>query len=105
GKLSQEPAYKATRQQLPAETTLLYMADAGKLTYSMGNYMLAAFKAMPVLPIPLPDEIKPVTTETSYIGGSVTLKPQRGSFDLFIPVTAVVEIRKLVMPLFAGGGE
>ena len=53
----------------------------------------------------LPDELKPVKTETSYIGGAVTLKPEYGSFDLFLPVTAVQEIRKTVMPLFLGGAQ
>ena len=54
---------------------------------------------------PVPDELKPVKTETSYIGGAVTLKPEYGSFDLFLPVTAVQEIRKTVMPLFQGGAQ
>jgi hypothetical protein len=104
-KLAQEEPYKATRRELPAEASILLLADAGKFSQVMLNYMLALFKAMPGLPFKLPDEVKPVKTETSFIGAAVTLKPEYGSFDLFLPVTAVQEIRKVVQPLFQGGAE
>ena len=32
-----------------------------------------------------------------------TFRPEFGGFEFFVPVTAVHEIRKVVMPLFMGG--
>jgi hypothetical protein len=103
-KLATEPAFTATRTQLPAETSLLMLADAGKFTHVMADYMLAMFKAMPVLPFNLPDEVKPVATRTSYLGFASTFRPEHGSLDVFVPATAMQEIRKVVIQ-FAGGAQ
>jgi hypothetical protein len=100
--VSGEPAFQITRKQLPAEATLIGLADAGRFTQAMGDYLLSIFKAVPGLPVNLPDGIKPVTTKTSYLGVALTLQPEHGSFDLFVPVTAVQEIRKVIQPLFKG---
>ncbi len=102
-KVGQTQAFQATRRQLPADATMLFMADAGKLTYVMGDYMLSLFKAMPGLPFNLPEGMKPVKTDTSYLGGAVTLRPEHGSFDFFLPVTGVQAMRKVIQPLFLGG--
>jgi hypothetical protein len=102
--LANEPAYSATRSQLPHETSILTLADAGRVTQVVGNYMLALLKAVPApLPFNLPDSIKPVQTKTSYLGFAVTLRPETAGVDVFLPVTAAQEIRKIVMPLFLGG--
>ena len=39
---------------------------------------------------------------SSYLGVALTLQPEHGSLDLFVPVTAVQEIRKVIQPLFKG---
>jgi hypothetical protein len=105
-RLSEQAAYAATRKQLPAETTLLMLADAGPFVTKMGDYMLAIFKAMPQqLPVNLPDQIKPVKTQTSYLGFSVTLRPETARFDMFLPVTGIRETHKVLAPLFMGGSE
>ena len=36
---------------------------------------------------------------------TVTLRPENAAFDMFVPVTGVQEIRKVLMPLFLGGGQ
>ncbi|HEY1379190.1 MAG TPA: hypothetical protein VGF55_20475 [Gemmataceae bacterium] len=104
--LAQDPAYRATRKQLPAETTLLMLADAGRFTFAMGDYMLGLFKAMQnqmPLPFNLPDEMKPVKTDVSYLGVAITLRPENAGLDLFVPVTGVQQMRKVLTPLFLGG--
>jgi len=100
--LAKDPAYAATRKHLPAEATLLMLADAGRFTHVMTDYMVAIFKAMPVLPFNLPAEVKPVKTKTSYLGFAVTLRSENAGVDVFVPVTAVQEMRKVIMPLFQG---
>jgi hypothetical protein len=103
--IAKEPAFAATRSQLPAETTLLMLADAGRFTNIMADYMVSMFKAMPGLPFNLPDEVKPVKTKTSYLGFAATLKPENAGIDIFVPVVAVQEMRKVIMPLLHGGAE
>jgi hypothetical protein len=96
-------AFTATRKQLAPEATMLILFDAGKMVMTMGEYALSLFKAVPGLPFNLPDSMKPVKTEPAFIGASVVLKPEFGGFEFFVPVTAVHEIRKVLMPLFMGG--
>jgi hypothetical protein len=100
--LASDPAYKATRTHLPAETTLLMLADAGRFTYIMADYIVTFAKGMPGLPFQLPAEVKPVTTKTSYLGFAVTLRPENATFDMFVPTLGVQEMRKVLMPLFQG---
>jgi hypothetical protein len=104
-KLANEPAYTATRKELPAETSMLMLADAGPLTQKMGDYMLASFKALPQLPLNLPDEIKPVKTKTSYLGFAVTLRPENAGLDVFVPAVGMQEIQKVLKPVFLGGAQ
>jgi hypothetical protein len=97
------PAFQATKKQLPAQSSMLYFIDAGPITNVMVDYMVSILKAMP-FPFPMPDSVKPVATDTAYIGMAVSLQPERGSFELFVPVKAIEEMKKVLMPLFAGGG-
>ncbi|HEX4592368.1 MAG TPA: hypothetical protein VH120_20730 [Gemmataceae bacterium] len=104
--LAKEPAYEATRKHLPPEATMLLLTDAGPFVQVMGDYMLGFFKAMPnQLPFNLPDEIKPVKTKTSYLGYAVILRPETATLDMFVPVTGIQEIRKVLQPLFLGGAQ
>jgi hypothetical protein len=101
--LGSEAAYTATRKQLPAEATALALADAGKFSQSMADYLLAIAKSLPNVPFNLPAEVKPVATSTSYLGFAITLRPEHGGFDLFLPAKAVQEMRKVILPLLGGG--
>lgn len=101
--VSQETAYGLTRKQLPADATMLMFADGAKFTMSMGDYLLSMIRNMPGLPINLPPNMKHVDTETSYLGMAVVMQPEHGSFEFFLPVKSIQEIRKVLMPLFMGG--
>ena len=100
--LATEPAFAATRKQLPPEATMVSLADAGRFTQTMVDYMLAIMKAVPGLPFNLPDELKPVATKTSYLGFAMTLRPEHGAVDFYLPAAAVQEMRKVILPLFGG---
>jgi hypothetical protein len=101
--LGSEAAYAVTRKQLPAEATVLMLADAGKFAQAMADYMLAIFKAIPGVPFNLPAELKPVATNTSYLGFAISFRPEHGAFEMFLPAKAVQEIRKVITPLLGGG--
>jgi hypothetical protein len=99
-------AFATSRKQLPTDATLLSLVDAGRFAYVMGDYMLASIKAVGgAIPLPfnLPESMKPVKTTPAFLGIAVVLQPEYGSFDFYLPVTAVHEIRRVIMPLFMGG--
>jgi hypothetical protein len=99
-------AFAASRTQLPHDATLLALVDAGRFAFAMGDYMLASVKAVGgAIPLPfnLPESMKPVKTTPAFLGIAVVLQPEYGSFDFYLPVTAVHEIRRVIMPLFMGG--
>lgn len=103
--LAKSEAFQSTRKALPASASMLAVADAGRLTFALTDIGVTVMKSMGGLGLPLPpmpDEIKPVKTETVYIGVAVTLQPESGAFDLFFPAKAVPEIKKVVMQLFMG---
>jgi hypothetical protein len=102
-RIGMNKAFMATRKQLTPDATMLMLFDGGQMVMTMGEYMLGLFKAIPGLPINLPDSMKPVKTEPAFIGASVVMKPEFGGVELFVPVTAIHEIRKVLMPLFMGG--
>jgi hypothetical protein len=85
-------AFKESRKQLPKEATFLVFADVP----AYGKLMVEAFQALMPLPIPLgaPGKGKP-----SYLGAALTVKPERGSFDLWIPGSTAQEIYKMVEPV------
>ena len=95
-------AFSSTRKQLPADATMLMLTDAGPFAMVMGDYLLGIFKAMPIVPFNLPESMKPVQTVPAFFGTSIVMQPEYGSFDFFLPVTAVHEVRKVLMPLFTG---
>jgi hypothetical protein len=89
--VSGDPEFSATRAQLPAETTLLGLIDG--LPYISMLLDLAG----PMLPMSLP----PLKAEKGkgYIGVAVTLKPEHGTLDVWLPATFFKEIHKVAESL------
>lgn len=100
--VGEQPAFMATRKQLPPTASMFYMMDAGPFAYWLADYMVTLFKAMPALPFNFPENVKKEKTDPAFIGAALGLNPERGSFDVFVPVTAIQEIRKVVMQMFVG---
>lgn len=94
-----DPAFQFTRRQLPADASVMMMFDAGPTLASMYGSIKDSVGAVPGLPIMLP-ELKAKEMKTALIGIAVVLKPEHGSVDVFIPVSAVAEIRKFLGPIF-----
>jgi hypothetical protein len=90
--IGEEAAFKEARKQLPKEATYLTLVDVP--AYS--KMMVDVFQAMMPIPIPL---AAPAKGKASYLGVAVTVKPERGSFDLWIPGTTAQEIYKMVEPI------
>src|SRR5262249_13305458 len=90
--IAEQQAYKEARKELPKESTVLVLMDSPAYA-KMGFDVVGAI--MP-LPIPLPP---PGKTNATYLGVAVTAKPERGSFDLWIPGATAQEMYKMVEPV------
>lgn len=94
-----DAAFQATRKNLPAEATTVSLTDAGKFLEMMSDYLKTMGDTLPGLPVQLP-KLKPVKGETAYLGVALTLKPQSGQVDFFLPGAAVGIGRKALGSLF-----
>jgi len=89
--VSGDAEFNATRAQLPAETTMLSVFDGPQYVSMLLDVV------GPNLPMPIP----PMKAEKgkSYVGVAVTLKPEHGTLDIWLPVSLFKEIRKMAEPL------
>jgi hypothetical protein len=91
------PTFRDVRKELPAQATLLGVID-------MAQYLgVVADFAKPILGgfIPLPPGFPAAGKgQPTFVGGAVTLGPQRGSVDAFISAASVQECyQRFVKPL------
>ncbi len=101
--LAKEKAYLEARKQLPPEASGIALLDALPYTRWFGEYMITILKVMP-FPFQIPS-VPSVTGNAAYLGMAVTVGPEQASFDLWIPGSAVAEVRKLVEPMIRGAGN
>ncbi|HEY1861864.1 MAG TPA: hypothetical protein VGG61_16000, partial [Gemmataceae bacterium] len=105
--VGEDKAFTDTRKQLPAEVTLLSMVDLPAYAAIMADYFQTIIPGGTPFPV---DALKPaVKGKTSYMGFSVTLQPQRGSADFWLPAAAVTELYKMfgeaIMKNVGAGGS
>jgi hypothetical protein len=103
GKLTtaDEKAFQETRKQLPDRATAIGLLDAQQYAEVLAGF-IPAFGAPAA---DRPATAAPARTpkgQSSFLGMAVTLKSERASFELWIPVTAVGEFRSAFRPFFEG---
>lgn len=99
--LSKDPGYAALVKELPAESSMLFVADAPKLAAAMGDYVGSMVKAMPGFPGQVP-AIKPAAGPATYAGVALTLHAEEGRLDIFVTGAAVRAVRKAIEAGAAG---
>jgi hypothetical protein len=92
-----EEAYAEARKQLAAEATLLSLLDMPRYLQAISEFMQPLLQGAG-LPFNFP-VLKADKAKTTFVGMTVTLQPERGSVELWVPATAVVEVRKMIEPL------
>ncbi len=99
--IGKDEAFQFTRRQLPRDTSWVMLLDAAQTAHGMFGMFKETAGMIPVpgLPGNLPD-LKAPTGKPAYIGVALVLKPEHGSFDLFVPVKAVAAIRDYLGPFF-----
>ena len=96
GTLGDDTAFKEFRKELPAEAT--FFAAMDPVIY--GSFLAESFKfgfegaAMGMFKLPPNFPAKPDKHVNSYFGVTVSLKPQRGSIDLFLSAKGMHESYK-----------
>jgi hypothetical protein len=97
-------AYKLTRNSLPKDVTFLTLIESNSLLNSIYGYVKEIPKMIPgadALQIP---ELKiDKNAPKSFFGLSVTLKPEHGGFDLFVPSQTIKTVADVVKPLMNQG--
>ncbi|HEV3144236.1 MAG TPA: hypothetical protein VGZ47_10155 [Gemmataceae bacterium] len=104
--IGKEEGFNETRKQLPKDASMLTMIDAGRAGYFIAQYGGEVLRNVPGFPGQLLAEPKLPEGKPVYFGIAVTLKPQHGSLDIWLPAAGVNAIIKVLAPLFNGlGGE
>jgi hypothetical protein len=91
-------AFQLTRKNMPEKVAYLSMSDSVKLMALMYDSMKTSLAAVPGFPATFP-ELKFKDAKPSYIGMSFVGGGNDGSIEIFVPATAVQQIRKVIAPL------
>jgi hypothetical protein len=99
--IGKEKPFQESVKQLPAQTTMIGLMDVPQYVAVMSKYMGPLLKGQG-----LPVEIPPLSAAKgkTYAGMALTLRPEQGSVDFWIPGTTVSEVRKMIEPVLKGAG-
>jgi hypothetical protein len=95
-----QKAFQDVRKNLPAQASALILIDLppfAQTIFSFVQEMLPAGTVPPNVPAPAAPQGK-----HSYLGVAVVLQEGSGSLDLFVPVSAVQDMRDMFGPLIKG---
>src|SRR5262249_7335120 len=83
-----EKAFQEALKQLPAQTSMVSLMDGPQYLQVMAEFMGPFAEANG-----LPFKIPPMKAEKgkSFFGFALTLRPENGSADIWVPVTAISE--------------
>jgi hypothetical protein len=98
GTVGDVPAFREVRKEMPAEATVLGVIDAVQYMGSVAELLKPTFGAL--IPPNWPN--LPGKGAPTFVGVSVTLRPQRGSFDTFISAAAAQEFYKAFLKPILG---
>jgi len=89
-----DQAFKATRDQLPTDATLLMVAETGSIVATLVDAVRAMAQAIPGAP--RIGSVKPVKGAPTYVGFAVTLKGDTIGMTAFVPTGAIAVTRKII---------
>jgi hypothetical protein len=94
-RVGDDPAFAATRKQLPAEAGYLSLFDTAETLGAISDYLGMFGEAVPVPGVELPRLVKPKGDPT-FVGVAFTVQPRSARFDLFVPTGAVKAVRQAI---------
>jgi hypothetical protein len=94
-----DPGFKQTRKNLPAEASIVGLAETGQLIQSLAEQLKMLADTVPGFQVPL-GGVKAVKGEPTYMGLALTLKRETATVDVFVPGAAMNVAVKMLAPLF-----
>ena len=102
--IADEKAFQETRKQLPANATVIGLIDAPRYAELISGFM-QTFLTLGANRPSNTSFSKTREVKSCFLGMAVTLKSERASFELWLPVAAVGEFRRMFEPLFKSVDE
>jgi hypothetical protein len=102
--IADEKDFRETREHLPARATVIGLMDARRYAELIADFV-HAFDARAAGRPPTAASSRAPAGKASFLGVAVTLKSERASFELWIPVTAVGEFRSALRPFFEAADQ
>jgi hypothetical protein len=100
--VGQMPPFQEARKRLPAQATAMLLLDLPQYLQVFSTVAAPMLKGQG-LPIDIP-ELK-AQKGRGYVGVSMTLEPEMGSSEVWLPAATVREVRKMLKPVLPTGGE
>lgn len=95
-KVGDEAAFRATRENLPADASVVSLTDVGQLTATLSESFADVSESIPGFPFGKLPKLKSTGTGAAYLGFAIGLRPGGARFDLFVPAEAVKVVRDMV---------
>ena len=99
--LERDESFIGTRKQLPADISYLFAADSARFIQAVMDMVRETAGGLPGFGGGIP-ELKAPKGKPAYSGMALTMKDEIFAFDVFIPVVAVQQVRKMLAPLIEG---
>jgi hypothetical protein len=93
------PGFALTRKNLPAEASMIGLAETGEMIQALADQLKALADNIPGFPVPL-GGVKAPKGEPTYLGLALTLKRETATVDVFVPGAAMNVAVKMLAPLF-----
>lgn len=97
--LGGDPAFKATRDQLPADATTIMIGETASTISGFYDQIKTSLQALPG-GIPQLGELKKVKGEPTYAGLALSTKGETVGVTIFVPTGSMAVARKMLEPLF-----
>lgn len=94
--IGSDPGFQLTRKNLPADATAIYLIETAQVITMLVEQAKGIGQAIPGGGFPQLGSVKPAKGEPTYLGVALTLKPQVGTADLFVPGTAMNVAAKML---------
>lgn len=99
--IAEDKAFQETRKQLPSKATVLGLIDAHRYAELTSGFVQAALAPLWANWRSQANSTRATEGKSSFLGMALTLKTERASIEIWIPVAAVGEFRRVFEPLFA----
>jgi hypothetical protein len=102
--VADEKAFQEARKQLPVNANVIGLIDAPRYAELISGFM-QTFLTLGANRPSNTSFSKTREVKSCFLGMAVTLKSERASFELWLPVAAVGEFRRMFEPLFKSVDE